>query len=231
MNTAKPTSQTTFLDDLGDAVRANPISAVLIGAGALWLLGGKNLVSGPVSVARMAGEAASGMGDYAASGMRAGSGTVSAGISKVEETIGEASDAIGRTGSTLAEAAGDHASSVREWSGNAIDDAQDGLSRLMREQPLILGAVGLAIGAAIAAAAPITDTERDNLGNAAASARSMAMEAKDRVIEHGGKVVDAVADEMSVQGLNVATAKTASEDLMQKAKNTISEVKANITRK
>ena len=231
MNTPTPTTQTTFLDELSDAVRANPISSVLIGAGALWLFGGKNLVSRPMAVGRMAADVASGVGDYAASGARAGSDTMFAGISKVGESFGEASSAIGRTGSSLADAAGEHASYVRDWGGNAIDDARDNLSSLMRDQPMLLGAVGLAIGAAIAAAVPMTDAERDNLGDAAASARSMAVDAKDRIIEHGSKVVEAVADEMSTQGLNMDAAKTASKDLMHKAKTTISEVKADIVRK
>lgn len=51
------------------------------------------------------------------------------------------------------------------------------LSTLLEEQPLILGAIGLAVGAAIGAALPITDTEENLLGPTAHRFREQATDA------------------------------------------------------
>lgn len=56
------------------------------------------------------------------------------------------------------------ASSVLDTTRQQVDRAKDGFDTLMREQPLALGAVGLAIGALAAAFAPRTSPEEQLAG-------------------------------------------------------------------
>lgn len=57
------------------------------------------------------------------------------------------------------------------------------LSNLLEEQPLILGAIGLAIGAAIGAALPMTETEDNLMGGTAHQLRQSAQDAARQEVE------------------------------------------------
>jgi ElaB/YqjD/DUF883 family membrane-anchored ribosome-binding protein len=58
----------------------------------------------------------------------------------------------------------DRAASVRDTTREQIERAKSGVDTMMREQPLALGAIGLAIGALAAALAPRTQVEDRTLG-------------------------------------------------------------------
>lgn len=226
MNPQKQSTDKSFFDDLSDAVRANPISAALIGVGAIWLFGGNRVLDVPMAAARTAGEAAGSLQDTAVSGLRSGADTMSSGISKIRTSIGEAATSTGDSGETAFKAASEQMSAARDWSGDVIDNIQDNISTLLREQPLVLGAVGIAVGAAVAASLPLTDIERDNLGSAAQSARTMAINATDQVIERAEGVADAIGEEMTAQGLTTDAASAVSKDLTRKAKDILSVLPA-----
>jgi hypothetical protein len=66
--------------------------------------------------------------------------------------------------------------SASETAKHQWERARGGLEYLVNEQPLVLGAVGLAIGAVLGAAAPRTPAEEQVMGNAA---RNLAEKAKD----------------------------------------------------
>jgi hypothetical protein len=99
---------------------------------------------------------------------------------------------------------------------------------------LALGAIGLAIGAGIAAALPATELEADYLGEtsdiAKAKATKFAQEAADRATRVAGNVLEAAAEEARQQGLTLEGAKSAAGDISAKvgriaetAGNSISE--------
>jgi hypothetical protein len=80
-----------------------------------------------------------------------------------------------------------------KW-GNTV---QQNIAELFERQPLLLGAVGLAIGAGVAASIPTTETENKVMGDASDFVR-------DAVLEKGAKVREmagAAADEAKEQGL------------------------------
>ena len=78
---------------------------------------------------------------------------------------------------TVSDKAGTYASAVGEYAddawrqserfvGQARNTVQDTINRVLQEQPLALAVVGLAAGAAVAAAFPATAVERRTLGPA-----------------------------------------------------------------
>lgn len=109
---------------------------------------------------------------------------------------------------------------ARSVGGSIADQAsqaQAGLMRIVREQPLVVGAVGLALGALIGAAMPRSRTEDELMGDtademkqaASEAVRSYYGEAKEAV----GRVAERVRDEAEEQGLTTGSAKGAAEGL------------------
>jgi ElaB/YqjD/DUF883 family membrane-anchored ribosome-binding protein len=125
-----------FAHNLGGAAKQNPLPVALVGIGLAWLM----------ALGRQPAQ------NYNSS--------VSA--SNLRE---RASGAM--------ETASDTISSVRERASQVTDTARDqwqrargGLDYLVHEQPLALGAIGLAIGAVLGAAAPRTRQEERLMGDA-----------------------------------------------------------------
>jgi len=101
--------------------------------------------------------------------------------------------------------------------GAVFETARDGLSELFRAQPLALGAIGLAIGAGIAAALPKTDVEDAYHGEASQTVKTQAAELAGQQVEKAtalaSDVVEAVSAEARKQGLTPDGAKAAANDL------------------
>jgi hypothetical protein len=166
----------------------NPWPLALIGAGLAWMmLGGRGHPS----------RLYHGVDER----MRSASGRLSGAAGQVG---GAASSAYGAASSAYEgarSAAGSAYEGTTEAAHRAGSYAQDTWSRMVNEQPLVLGAVGLAIGAAIGAALPRTRAEDRVMGEssdelarqAKALAADAADEAKHRAGEQLGRVQDAIA--------------------------------------
>ena len=180
-------SQAGFFDSLVSAIRENPMAATLVGGGALWLLVGNEKLKAAADAAKAA---ASPMVDAGARNFRAAtSGLERAtapptapdldqhGSFHLGETLRDAgsaaSDAVsGAAGKVTDQFAGGVAY-ARENLGNltnplpggeAFTKAQSSLADLLERQPLLLGAVGLAVGAAVAGAFQTSKLENEWLG-------------------------------------------------------------------
>jgi hypothetical protein len=222
-----------FVQDLGDAARKNPISAALIGMGVVWLFTSGRTAERVGDLVRGAGfdripDAAGNALDAARSTLRSGSESVGKGVSSATETLRDAGAAgrdrvaragseVARAGSEYAGAAYDYAQNIPDAGGALFSTAREKLSELFRTQPLALGAVGLAIGAGIAAALPATDLEAEYFGEASDNfkeqAADFASEQVSRATAVAEDVVTAVSDEARNQGLTVDAAKSAIADI------------------
>jgi hypothetical protein len=222
-----------FVRDLSDAARKNPISAALIGMGVLWLFTGGRTAERVGDLVRGAGfdripDAAGNALDAARSTLRSGSETIGSGVSSIgsgvssaTETLRDAGaaglDRVARAGSEVADAAYGYAQNIPDAGGALLGTARDNLSELFRAQPLVLGAVGLAIGAGIAAALPATDLEAKYFGEASddfkEQAADFASEQVSRATTIAEEVAAAISDEARKQGLTVDAAKSAIADL------------------
>ena len=222
-----------FVRDLGEAARKNPISAALIGMGVLWLFTGGRTTERVGDLVRGAGfdripDAAGNALNTARSTLRSGAESMGDRVSSAAETlrdggaagldhVARAGDRVARAGSEVAEAAYGYAKNIPDAGGALFGTARDNLSELFRTQPLALGAVGLAIGAGIAAALPATDLEAEYFGEASDDFKEQAVdfasEQVSRATTIAEEVVTAVSDEARKQGLTVDAAKSALADI------------------
>jgi hypothetical protein len=235
-----------FVRDLGDAARQNPISAALIGMGVLWLFAGGARRTGfdgrsTANDAVMAGSSTmrSGLqsvrdgasdlaGDLGHKARRAGASSGDA-LQSAADTIREGSAAAyqrtSRLGSDFAESPSDLARSIPRSAFGMFDTTRSNLSVLFREQPLLLGAVGLAIGAAIAASLPPTELEAEYFGEASDELKDKAQEfASDqakRAKAIAEESVKAAAEEARHQGLDPKGLMSAAADVGAKVKTIV----------
>jgi len=180
-------TQTGFFDNLVAAARENPLAAALIGGGALWLLVGDDKLK---SAARSAAAATSPVVEMGTSNLRAAAsglqrtaapptapemdhvGSLGVGES-FSGASGAASDAMSGAADKIRDRFDEGVAFAREnfsKLGNplpgkeAITKAQSSLAEMLERQPLVLGVVGLAIGAAVAGAFRTSDIENQYVG-------------------------------------------------------------------
>ena len=198
-----------FIRDLGDAARRNPVSAALIGMGLVWLFAGKSAVDRGDILHRTGLDR---LPDAARNTMNA-----------AQDRLASAADAVRETGSdgieTATRMASEYAKSLPD-SADVFGNVRDNLTDLFKAQPLALGAIGLAIGAGIAAALPATEIENSYLGETSETLKSKAAEIAGDQIEKATSlatdVVETVAEEARKEGLTIDGAKAAMSDLSGK---------------
>ena len=184
-----------FVSALQDAVRENPISAALIGMGVLWLFtggsstslfggGGRKSIfrsySEPVAVTdvgssvRRLAESGAEAASQVAGAVRQASGAVGDAASRtgaqaadaLSTAYGAATDIASQSTDAIANATSSTATAVQKTAAQWGSTVQQNLSDLFERQPLVVGAVGLAIGAGIAASIRTTEAEKRTFGNA-----------------------------------------------------------------
>ena len=214
-----------FIQDLGDAVRKNPLSAALIGVGALWLFTGGRPLDRASGLVRNTGidripDAAGNAFDAARSSLRSGAGALGDRVASAKDGAAEAFDSATRYGRDYADSASEYFPALSGTGAEMFDNLRSNLTDVFRAQPLALGAIGIAIGAGIAAALPRTEIEADYLGETSEAmkvkATEFAAEQADRVTEVAGNVMEAVVDEACKQGLTLEGAKSAASDISAK---------------
>jgi hypothetical protein len=206
-----------FIDNLGEAARRNPLSAAFIGMGVLWLLAGGRSAGRARDLLR-----GTGLDDVPEA---------------TKDTFSSVKSGIGASTEVIKDAAGSSFDAVREKSADAVNQAaefaqampnpadvfetaRDNLTELFRAQPLALGAIGLAIGAGIAAALSSTEVENAYLGEASETLRNKTAEIAGQQVDKAAtiatQVIDAAAEEARNQGLTTEGAKAVAGDLANK---------------
>jgi hypothetical protein len=218
----------SILKTLAEQARANPVPALLIGAGLTMLLtrttgsdvmgaatstlksaaaSGADVARGAASSMASAAAGAAGAAKQAAAGavgaakqavagaaVAAGdrvAGTVSSaresvtgGVEAAKETLDAATDRLQSgvdRGQEAFEArrrqAGEMADELSGQARTMAEDARQSIARLIEEQPILMAALGAALGAAVGAALPLSQAEKDLLGETAAKALGAGREA------------------------------------------------------
>jgi methyl-accepting chemotaxis protein len=142
--------------------------------------------------------------------------SVASATNSAADTIRE----VGSAGIETAKRLGSEYGRLLPDSANVLDNVRNNLTDLFKAQPLALGAIGLAIGAGIAAALPNTDLENSYLGETSESVRSKAAEIAGQQIDKAATVasdvVDAAKDGARKEGLTLDDAKGAMDGLSGK---------------
>jgi hypothetical protein len=194
---ARESSGAEFFDNLKHQVTANPLPVSLMGAGLAWLMmangrSGRAATSARqrhgADMTRRMSNAAAEAGDTAESGAsalgetaretsaRVGGAAYSA-MSNVRDNAASAYDAAAATSADVAESArrtaADVAQSARELGASAAGTSR-AFADFCREQPLVMAGVGIALGAAIGALLPSTETENRLMGEASDATKQRA---------------------------------------------------------
>ena len=244
--TSTNTSRIQFMDDLNGAVRDNPVAAGLIGVGVLWMCFGglkRTTFAGKVpgaarSAALALGDAAESIGDGLAA-TRTGAGAVirEAGEAlasgaeqaatfvrdavtpgydalsgaKVPDALGQTSQFAKEVVQSSAAAGAQYATSVQKAIGEAIE-----------RQPLMLGAIGLVVGAGLASAFPSTAIEKEMMGEQGLATKermqAYATEAVETASSRAKEVLEEVKKEAAIQGLTPTGAKDQLQGVAQRVK-------------
>jgi len=198
-----------FVDELRQAVTQNPLSATLIGMGLVWLFAPRSETMTRVAPLRGMADAAQQAWNGASSRLQSTSEGIQAGISAVADTASDrasaASNVLSEAGSRVASGITDRTGEIPERVESAFEEARANFSEMFRRQPLVLGAVGLAAGAAIAASLPTTEVESEYLGATSGVVKGkigeLAGEKAEQASDLGKRVLEAVIDEAQQQGL------------------------------
>ena len=230
-----------FVSGLQDAIRQNPVSAALVGMGILWMFTGGNKITAAAALLPSAARAAaagvgSGLQNSADAVGVVTEGARSVGARVVEgvrDTLSSASAAVGDTASLAYDAAKGAVSNsapktktlLTLQGGTAAGMAgalHSNLKDTFARQPLLLGAIGLAVGAGMAAGLPATKIETEFAGDTAdrvtAQVKEFASEQANRVTETAKRTLDAVKEEAVVQGLTPEAAKDGAAAISEKVK-------------
>jgi hypothetical protein len=198
-----------FVKDLGDAARRNPVSAALIGMGIVWLFAGRTAVRPSQFLERTGLDR---LPDAARDAMSATQDRAALAADTLRTTSSDGIETATRMASEYSKALPD--------SADVLGTVRDNLTDLFKAQPLALGAIGLAIGAGIAAALPSTDIEKSYLGETSETLKSKTAEIAGQQIEKAATVAATVAEtaaeEARRQGLTIDGAKAAMDDLSGK---------------
>ncbi len=117
---------------------------------------------------------------------------------KAGSALGAAAESVRSAAASAADRLSATGGAARDHAGQLSDSTRQGVGWLMREQPLVLGAIGVALGAAIGALLPGTATEDRLMGEArdavAERGEAVAREGYERVKEVASRHVESAKD-------------------------------------
>lgn len=196
----------TFLTNLGTSVRNNPVPAVLTSVGLLWLMVSQNRPPTPNPGYRAGpdqntvSEWADGLADGlegARDHLHQTADTLKEGYQSVKEKAANLGDSLG--------AATENVSHVVHDAGDRLMRSTQGMSNqfshLLKEQPLMVAAAGIAFGAMLGAALPSTAREQRYMGKTSAGlvdkVKQEAKEGYEAVRDTVTKTTDHSAEDIS----------------------------------
>jgi ElaB/YqjD/DUF883 family membrane-anchored ribosome-binding protein len=160
-----------FVQNLGGAAKQNPMPVAVTAIGLAWLMAlGRQPAQpnyGPTSSSGLR-EGMSSMRDKASGMMHSASDTLSSARGSMSDTMNTARD---------------------QW-----QRARSGIDSLVNEQPLALGAIGLAIGAILGAAAPRTRLEEQTMGEASRNLTEKAKEVGSQKLDQATQAAKQAAE-------------------------------------
>ena len=195
-----------FGRNLGRVVRENPVPVVLVCAGAAWLAASSVRKRSATDPDDRAGDTSGGAAYRAANGGYTGGAQSSAASAADAQTAktrsGGVGDRIAGVGATVKDKLG----AAKEQGKTIASDARERGSQtkhatqaFVQERPLAMVAIGLAVGAVIGAAFPVSRREHEVLGEKSDAAIQKAKEAASEQVDQAKEVAKDIAN-AAVQG-------------------------------
>ena len=179
--------------------------------------GVSDLASGAAS---MAGQAFQAVGDTAADAAK-----------RMSSSAAKAGSAVGDEAGSLGSSMADLGSSVTHSVTGLAGSVQGNLAETFQRQPLLVGAVGLLIGAAVAGAFPKTRFEEDLIGEQAGAMKekveTLVSEGAENLSGMANRAVDALKQEAETQGLTPSALKESAAAIGKKAATAAKGVRRN----
>jgi ElaB/YqjD/DUF883 family membrane-anchored ribosome-binding protein len=177
------------------------------------------------------------VGDAAANAARAASDTASGireGIGSTAESLKRTAGQVGDTLTGYSEAIGEQvaetAEQARQRASQTAGELKNKATSLVNEQPLLVAAIGLAVGAVVAAMLPSTQTEDELVGQASDAVKNAVGEVVSDKFEAAttavGKVVEEAQNVAQREGLTPSAAGDIARDLGDKLKRVVTETGA-----
>jgi len=200
-----------YAANLGSSIKNYPLPSTLAAIGIAWLMAVGNNQPQPSSGPSM-GERMQSTKDSLGSSMQSTK-------DKVGNTMQSAKDSL----TSGVQSARERASQLGDTASQQLDRAKESWDSIVRDNPLVIGAVGLAIGAVVAALAPRTRAEdelmgetRDDLMDKAKQAGTTKLDqVKDQAKQAASSVKDAAADATKRQAEHMRQEKPGQEKRMQ----------------
>ena len=215
-------TQGSFVDSVITAARENPIAAALIGGGALWLLIGSEKLKSAASITSTtfpSSDTATRRQKSARSRYEATPAPPTApemdheGSFGLGETLHDARTATSDAVSKAADQMKDRFDEGTDYAWDMIGQldeilpaketftrAQSSLADLLDRQPLVLGAIGLAVGAAVAGAFRASDLENEWVGKYSDGVREDLSKRAGAVSESVREAADTLKNEVKDAG-------------------------------
>lgn len=205
---------TAFLTNLGTSVRNNPVPAVVTSVGLLWLMMSQNRPPAARHVYRTGpdqdrmGQWADGLSEgvdsardrmhQTADSLKGGYQSVKGRASHLADNLSSATDSLSHTAHDVSDRISHTAHDVSDRISHTAHDVSDRVARstqqmgnqfnqLLRDQPLVVAAAGIALGALLGAALPSTRAEQRYMGKTSA-------DIADKVKQQAREGMDAVRD-------------------------------------
>ncbi|MFP7721434.1 DUF3618 domain-containing protein [Lysobacter sp. A3-1-A15] len=171
-----------FASNLGDTVKANPLPTLMTAAGLMWLYANKD----DTPRTRYPGSTG-----YEASGY-ADAGDYEDDDGGIRQRAREARDGMSGKMGHAKDRVGDAAHGAMDTARQRARQANDGFHHMLEDNPMAVGAMGIAVGAMLGAMLPSTRKEDELLGETSDDlkddARSLAKRGYDRAAEAGRQV-------------------------------------------
>ncbi len=192
-NTAGDAADRVMHNSFVDTVRENPWPVALIGIGAAWLWMKGRSDSGQYSTGRYAyGDDYTERDRYEIENdwrTRTGPTRMKYSSSEYAQDVSYG-DTSGERGSTV----GEYVETARSTARRTTRRAQSGFNRVLRDNPLALGAAATIVGAAIGMTLPETDVENEWMGETRDSVVDRAKEMAGNAAERVGSAAEQVKD-------------------------------------
>ena len=204
-----------FVQNLGTQVKHNPLPIALVGIGLGWLMASSRR---PPEYASYGEASGSGIGERAGhmkDKMSEGANAMRDRMGQVGERIGQVGERMSNAGQSARERlsqAGQTMTGMAQSARERMSNAKGTIDSMMHEQPLALGAIGVAIGAVLAAMAPRTRREDELMGETRDRLMEQAKETGKQKLEQAKEVANAAVGtatkEAEQRGLKPQAGKT-----------------------